>query len=220
MRYTRREENIGPMTNFLQLAADASTTYFMWLADDDQLESSAVAVIMSFLECHPDLQYLGWASSTHNYVTGQTQRPASLPEVALSNSIFANVTHYLEMPISTYFYGAYHRDTLLRSRLSRWCRKKVLFDWMDVAFVMSNLLIYRSHFLDEQLTIFGIDEVVRPRKGADARIVQKYNPYPWLRHGIMLILSASRISLFERFKLLTKFVYAWRTTTTIAIHHS
>jgi len=220
MSYLKREVNYGPMANFMQLAFDASTTYFMWLADDDQLEPSAVAVILSFLERHPDLQYLGWASSTHNYVTGQTQRPACLPAVALGNSIFANVAQYLDMPISTYFYGSYHRDTLLRSKLSRWCREKVLFDWMDVACVMSNLLNYRSHFLDEQLSIFGVDEVVRPRKGADARIVQTYDPIPWLKHGIMLILFASKISLVERLKLLAKFVYVWRSTTTFAIHHS
>jgi hypothetical protein len=192
----------------------------MWLADDDCLEPIHLRVVKEFLARHPSAQYLGWGYQVHNYVTGNTELPSYLPSVALSKGYFENACAYLKQPISCYFYGLYDRRILHRSPLRRWHKLKASFDWMDVAFVMHNVLNYRTHFLADNLITYGIDEATRPLKGAEGQHVKEYAPGPWLMHGIMLILFSSRLSLLERLKLLPRFIYAWKHTTTPAVKHN
>ena len=220
MRYIKREKLLGPTHNFLSLVAESSADHFLWLADDDVLDPKLIARILECLGQFPGLGYLGWGFIVHNYVTGVTEAPHALPRVQFNSSCYENVCRYLEAPISSYFYGMYRRDLLLKSSLSKWNDLNLSFDWMDVAFIMSNLLNYRSHFLPECLATYGIDELVRPVKGAAGSAARHYDPTPWLMHGIVLILCASRLSIFQRIKLLPKFLYAWRNTTSFAITHS
>ncbi|MCP9930392.1 glycosyltransferase [Cyanobium sp. AMD-g] len=220
LRYIKRETNIGPASNFLSLVAESSSAYFMWLADDDVLEPTLVSRTLECLALFPGLEYLGWGFRVHNYVAGVTEVPSAIPAVLYDNSCYENTRLFLEMPISSLFYGLYKRNILLQSSLSRWNANDLSFDWMDVAFIMSNLLNYRSHFLPECLATYGIDELVRPVKGAAGSTARHYDPMPWLMHGIVLILCASQLSIFQRIKLLPKFLYAWRNTTSFAINHS
>jgi glycosyltransferase involved in cell wall biosynthesis len=217
LRYIRHSRNIGALGNFLRLAEISTSSHFMWLADDDALDPTHLCVVKDFLANHQKVQYIGWGYQVHNYVTGSTEHPSYLPSITMSKGNYENACSYLKQPISCYFYGLYDRKTFHKSPLSRWHKLKTSFDWMDVAFVMYNILNYKSHFLSDNLITYGIDEIERPRKGAEGQPVKDYTPTPWLMHGIMLILFSSKLTLFERLKILPKFIYAWKNTTSPAI---
>jgi glycosyltransferase involved in cell wall biosynthesis len=53
--YTRQETNLGPSPNFRFLLRQASTPYFMWLAQDDTLEPTYVERMLAVLESDPGL---------------------------------------------------------------------------------------------------------------------------------------------------------------------
>ena len=217
LRYIRHSINIGALGNFLKLVEVSTSSHFMWLADDDALEPTHLRVVKDFLASHQDVQYLGWGFRVHNYATGSTEHPSYLPSIDLSKGNFENACAYLKQPISCYFYGLYDRKIIHESPLSRWHGLKKSFDWMDVAFVMHNILNYKSHFLSDSLITYGIDQAVRPRKGAEGQPVKTYAPTPWLMRGIVIILLSSKLSPLERLVILPKFIYAWKNTTRAAI---
>jgi hypothetical protein len=189
----------------------------MWLADDDALNPNHLRIVKDFLAINPSVQFLGWGFEVRNYVTGSTEHPSYLPSITLNKGGFENACSYLDQPISCYFYGLYDRSILRKSPLKRWHERKETFDWMDVAFVMHNILNYKSHFLPDNLVTYGIDEAVRPRKGSEGQSVSAYSPMPWLRHGTMIIFRSSRLNLLERLRILPRFIYAWKNTTSAAI---
>ena len=213
LRYIKHSRNIGALGNFLEIAKASTSSHFMWLGDDDSLEPVHLHVVKNFLENHRTVQYIGWGFQVHNYVTGSTELPSYLPSIAFSKGNFANICSYLKQPISCYFYGLYDRRILRKSPLNRWHRIKASFDWMDVAFVMHNILNYKSHFLSDNLITYGIDEAVRPLKGADGQAVKAYFPIPWLMHGMILILFSSKLTILERLKVIPKFISSWKDTT-------
>jgi glycosyltransferase involved in cell wall biosynthesis len=217
LQYIRHAENIGPAGNFLALVEASSSSYFMWLADDDALNPNHLRIVKDFLAINPSVQFLGWGFQVRNYVTGSTEHPSYLPSITLNKGGFENACSYLDQPISCYFYGLYDRSILRKSPLKRWHERKETFDWMDVAFVMHNILNYKSHFLPDNLVTYGIDEAVRPRKGSEGQSVSAYSPMPWLRHGTMIIFRSSRLNLLERLRILPRFIYAWKNTTSAAI---
>lgn len=192
----------------------------MWLADDDVMQPRLLEAAYDFLGLYPNVKYLCWGFSVHNYVTGSTEHPSALPPISHERGFYANACLYLTQPISSLFYGLYERRALMNSSLSLWHQKNVSFDWMDVACIMSTLLCCRSHLIPERLVVFGIDQPTRSIKCAGGLSAKRYDPLPWLWHGVVLILTASRLTFLERLKLLPKFLYAWRNTTSFAINHS
>lgn len=189
----------------------------MWLADDDVLEKSHLATVREFIARNIDIDYLGWGYNVKNYATGAISYPDYLPNISLHMSAYANTKSYLKQPISCYFYGLYRRERLVNSILRDWVANKTIFDWLDCAFIMYILLNYRSHFLSQQLVTFGIDEIVRPMKSADGSSTSRYKPLPWLMEGGMIILFRSKLCILQRIKILPRFFYAWKNSTSAAI---
>lgn len=213
LNYIKNPKQFSALDNFLNLTQISSSTHFMWLADDDVLEEDHLKIVKRYLRLNPSIQYLGWSYKVINYVNQTEEYPSYLPEVNVSKKTFANLSSYLKQPISCYFYGLYNRESLSRTPLKNWHDNNNSFDWMDVAFVMYNIMNNNSHFLKEQLVAYGIDTPTRPKKGANAQIVKAYNPYPWLYHGILMLLRCKRVSFIQRTRLLIKFIYAWKKTT-------
>lgn len=54
IRYHRQERNIGMIQNFEYVLRNATGKYFMWIADDDELEKGVLLKYVSFLESHSD----------------------------------------------------------------------------------------------------------------------------------------------------------------------
>lgn len=53
IRYYRQSSNMGPTANFRFVLRQSTGRYFMWLADDDWLESGILTRYADFLEMHP-----------------------------------------------------------------------------------------------------------------------------------------------------------------------
>lgn len=53
VKYYRQEMNIGMIANFEFVLRKATGKYFMWVADDDELESGVLEKYVAFLEAHP-----------------------------------------------------------------------------------------------------------------------------------------------------------------------
>jgi len=54
LKYYRQDSNIGLVKNFDFVLRKATGKYFMWVADDDTLESGVILKYVSFLEDNPD----------------------------------------------------------------------------------------------------------------------------------------------------------------------
>lgn len=213
LRYIRREMNLAALQNFMFLVHEATSDYFLWLADDDVLEPGAIAAIREFMAYQPRPDYLGWAYQTKNYITGELTHSAAPPAVRTSNSCYMNLMAFLEQPASSFFYGFYRREILKDSILNSWVEKGITFDWMDVTFIMYMVSRYKSHFLECSLVTYGIDELVRPRRSADGEISTRYDPWPWLCRGCMIIIQQPGLLPREKIPLILRFLKAWKTTT-------
>src|SRR5690606_31401760 len=54
VHYIRHPENIGILKNFEFCLKAATGKYFMWLSDDDSLESDSLSKCVAFLESNPE----------------------------------------------------------------------------------------------------------------------------------------------------------------------
>lgn len=59
IRLVRHERNLGAVANFLYLAEQAATPYFMWAAHDDEWSSNYISACLAQLEAHPDAGFAG-----------------------------------------------------------------------------------------------------------------------------------------------------------------
>ena len=59
IRLMRHERNLGAVANFLYLAEQAATPYFMWAAHDDEWSSNYISACLAQLEAHPDAGFAG-----------------------------------------------------------------------------------------------------------------------------------------------------------------
>jgi len=57
--YVRHDKNLGASANFVFLAKQSTTPYFMWAASDDELSSNFIADCLSRLEAEPRLGLAG-----------------------------------------------------------------------------------------------------------------------------------------------------------------
>src|SRR5579859_868727 len=70
IRYYRQKENIGIIRNFEFVLEKASGDFFMWVADDDWLESFTLKKYVDFLTSHPDYSLVSgeiryWSGDNH-----------------------------------------------------------------------------------------------------------------------------------------------------------
>jgi len=54
IKYIRQPTNYGPTRNFKEVLAHSAGEFFMWLADDDYLDSSYISKCVNFLQENPD----------------------------------------------------------------------------------------------------------------------------------------------------------------------
>jgi len=215
-KYLVHSKNIGPLANMLSLANAASGDYFLWLADDDILESHHIATVIKFVKENPEASMVGWTHSTRNYTTGEQTQSSIFPTISLKHSYFRNCSNYLGNPISSYFYSLFRREYLLHCSLVRWSSSGKLFDWMDCAFVIQSLLEVKAAFLPDHLAVYGIDSPERPRKTSDGCVVppsHQFNGSHWLAESTVSILRSPRISLPQKALLLLKFWRTWHIVT-------
>src|SRR6266576_1044088 len=69
IQYIRQPRNAGARANFLEVLRLARAEYFMWLADDDWLESSYLSCCTEQLIANPDFSMV--AGTVNYFVEGQ-----------------------------------------------------------------------------------------------------------------------------------------------------
>lgn len=131
LEFIRQEKNIGPRANLQFLLDRASTPYFMWLADDDELSPEFIESTISMLEAHRDVvtvfgswflldsPTLGRLVPTMDY-----KAPGAL----------ARVVSYVREPNDVFFYGV-HRTAALRTATFTgfsWPNAETLLNWAYV----------------------------------------------------------------------------------------
>jgi glycosyltransferase involved in cell wall biosynthesis len=223
LRYIRREHNAGPLANMLSLVERANGKYFLWLADDDVLAPRCISTIKDALQAFPDAAMVGWAHSTHNYALGTTSVSSSFPDVRATFSHATNARNYLLNPISSYFYSMFERRYLLSSKLRRWYRSGAGFDWLDCALVLDTLLNEKAQFMKDQLAIYGVDSVVRPKKALNGSVMPTsycYNGTRWLKESTRSILGSRAVPWREKPSLLRLFWRTWHNVTSHVRRHN
>lgn len=215
-RYLKQPTNIGALANMLFLAEACKGDYFLWLAADDVLEPQCIETIHAFVQKHPECGMVGWAHTTYNFSTCIRSVGDTFPDVKFSHTHYQNSRNYVKNPISSYFYSLFKRQYILSSAVSRWHCTAQAFDWMDCTFVLDSLLKVKAHFLRENLTTFGVDTEIRPKKtpnGETAPLHYHYRGKTWLAESMKIILSATTITPLEKTKLLVNFWNTWRSVT-------
>lgn len=69
--YFRQEQNIGAVENFIFLARQAETPYFMWAAHDDEWHPNFISALLSDLETHPESAVVMSSVSVYNDKDGE-----------------------------------------------------------------------------------------------------------------------------------------------------
>lgn len=120
IKYIRQPTNYGPTRNFKEVLAHSHGEFFMWLADDDYLDSSYVSKCVNFLQENPD----------YSLACGQTFyfRENNKQEFSEEEFIFEGErlnlwqekatervkAYYQQVLDNGVFYGLYRRNQLLR----------------------------------------------------------------------------------------------------------
>jgi glycosyltransferase involved in cell wall biosynthesis len=71
INYVRQSTNIGPADNFRYLIEHARGMYFKWLAHDDLMDASFLAMAVSYLDQHNDVVLCACDTAIVNGFTGQ-----------------------------------------------------------------------------------------------------------------------------------------------------
>jgi glycosyltransferase involved in cell wall biosynthesis len=128
VRVVRHEANMGAEANFRCVLEQATGTFFMWLADDDWLETGTVAACAQRLIERPDHALV--CASSRYFRDGEpafVERPVDL----LQSSAGARVIgFYRTVTLNGPFYGLTRREQLL---LLPPLRTTLAADWLHVA---------------------------------------------------------------------------------------
>ena len=135
IKYIRQPTNYGPIKNFREVLEHSNGEFFMWLADDDYLDSSYISECVSFLQKNPD----------YSLVCGQTFyfRENNEQDLSEKELIFEGErinlwqekgtervkAYYQQVADNGVFYGLYRRNQLLRVPMNHTMGG----DWLFVA---------------------------------------------------------------------------------------
>ncbi|MCP5055400.1 MAG: glycosyltransferase family 2 protein [bacterium] len=131
IRATRHEANVGPAVNFDGLRENVESEYFMWLADDDEIDANYLETCIAFLDDHPG-HTLAAGVATLDNVAGNREgtvvpgKPMTLEEDLPAARV---QRFYEEVGDNSTFYGVMRREALDRVIV----RNTLGADWLLVA---------------------------------------------------------------------------------------
>ena len=130
VRVIRHAQNVGAEANFRCVLEHATGTFFMWLADDDWLETGTVAACAELLMAHPDVS-LACASSRYcrDGESAFVERPVDLRQSSPRARVLG---FYRTVTLNGTFYGLMRREQV--SSLPP-LRATIGADWLLVAAV-------------------------------------------------------------------------------------
>jgi glycosyltransferase involved in cell wall biosynthesis len=131
IRYVRQRDNIGALGNFAFLLEQASGTYFMWLADDDEISPDYVSSLVALLAQQPDaVAAAGHWILMENVNTGRPMPTASFPQ----HSALRRAAGYIWSTDDAFFYALHRTDVLRQASFTGylWPNRGVLLNWAYV----------------------------------------------------------------------------------------
>ena len=148
IEFIYHKENIGSLKNFFFLRDHCKTEYFMWLADDDEINCNTIINLYSILISDPSactaVSY--WELFNEEKKT-KLIRPSSFNQ----NSLFKRVINYCYNSDDAFFYGLHRIDVLKKCSFKGywWPNKISLSNWCYV-FQMDLILQGKIIFLDNK----------------------------------------------------------------------
>jgi glycosyltransferase involved in cell wall biosynthesis len=131
LTYTKHLVNMGPLRNFAYLVDQANGTYFMWLADDDEISADYVSALVDILEANPTAS----SAAGHWILVGsdgsrQEQRTSSYPQ----SSAIERAIRFVWRTDDAFFYALHRTDTLRQASFGGyvWPNRDVLINWAYV----------------------------------------------------------------------------------------
>ncbi len=112
LKYIRQDQNRGPTANFNEVFSLARGKYFMWLGDDDWVDSDYVEHCVRVLEAHPDYAVVG--GQAHYYQGEEWLCAEDALHITNENAASRVVHYYAEVNWNGLFYGLMRRDFLER----------------------------------------------------------------------------------------------------------
>lgn len=126
--YARHEESIGPRNNFMYLLDAAKGTYFMWLADDDEVTANYVSSLVAVLESDPDAS----SAAGHWVLMQNEQEGRRMPTSHYPQAMaLVRALRFIWRSDDAFFYGL-HRTDVLRQASFRgysWPNRHVMLNW-------------------------------------------------------------------------------------------
>lgn len=130
VRYLRQDLNLGAVGNFEAVLEAALGQYFMWLADDDWLDTDYVSRCTLVLQDSPQVQLVAGRTWYHQ---GESQAfDAEVVDVDETRPDQRVLSYYRQARTNSVFYGV-ARTEVLRERLP--LKRCFGSDWLTVAFL-------------------------------------------------------------------------------------
>lgn len=129
IKYVGQEKNIGGIENFFYLLREASGEYFMWLADDDELEgANYVTSLVQILDDDPSVVT---AFARWKLMKNENEEISSISIEYKSNYWLFRASKFIWSAKDDFFYGLHRRKYLLRARKTDffWPNSRVLQNW-------------------------------------------------------------------------------------------
>jgi glycosyltransferase involved in cell wall biosynthesis len=131
IKYIRQPTNLGPTTNFNEVLKHASGVFFMWLGDDDWIDTSYVRTCVERLIDDPTLSLI--AGVPKYYRDGREADVGQVMCLTQNQWYWRVISYYTQVADNGIFYGMMRsadlRDIMLRNTMGG--------DWLLVASVLS-----------------------------------------------------------------------------------
>lgn len=127
VRYLRQAVNLGPSPNFLAVLTLAHGEYFMWLSDDDWLDSEYLERCVGWLATHAD--YALVAGVSRGYRAGQFDREFAATDLEQASGVSRVLQYYATVADNSIFYGVMRRLQAVEAPM----RNMMGADWIFVA---------------------------------------------------------------------------------------
>lgn len=131
IRFFRHPENIGPTRNFEFSRAQAEGEYFMWLADDDWLDSNYISCCVQALEADPSL-VLAAGLGAYYWDDGSFAYNGNIIQANSSRSLVRAMKYIWSVWDNSMFYGVYRKKIIEEC----WIPNILSGDWAWVADVL------------------------------------------------------------------------------------
>ncbi|MCX5695212.1 MAG: glycosyltransferase family 2 protein [Candidatus Omnitrophica bacterium] len=110
VKYIRQEYNRGPVANFREALNNSSGEFFMWLSDDDWLDSSYISECVKTLLKEKDLSLV--AGKTIYYHSDNSSYEETIINHLQNSGVIRLLDYYVRLRSNSFFYGVMRRKDL------------------------------------------------------------------------------------------------------------